>query len=114
MLLTLSWALPLAGAILLLLVPNIPSPEVPDGASEADAAMRGGRAVIALKRAEALGHVTGVRPAVTDYEKQEFDGKFSFRLHTDVTDQVIEAAIRGAGDVDQRAWLERILASLHV
>jgi two-component system chemotaxis sensor kinase CheA len=65
-----------------------------------DAAMRGGRAVIALKRAEALGHVTGVRPAVTEYEKQEFDGKFSFRLHTDVTDQVIEAAIRGAGDVD--------------
>ena len=65
-----------------------------------DAAMRGGRAVLALKRAEALGHVTGVRPAVSDYEKQEFDGKFSFRLHTDVTDQVIEAAIRGAGEVD--------------
>ena len=65
-----------------------------------DAAMRGGRAVLALKRAEALGHVTGIRPAVTDYEKQEFDGKFSFRLHTDVTDQVIEAAIRGAGEVD--------------
>jgi two-component system chemotaxis sensor kinase CheA len=65
-----------------------------------EAAMRGGRAVLALKRAEALGHVTGVRPAVTDYEKQEFDGKFSFRLHTDVTDQVIEAAIRGAGEVD--------------
>ena len=69
-------------------------------AIRADAAMRGGRAVLALKRAEALGHVTGVRPAVTDYEKQEFDGKFSFRLHTDVTDQVIEAAIRGAGEVD--------------
>ena len=65
-----------------------------------DAAMRGGRAVLALKRAEALGHVTGVRPALSDFEKQEFEGKFSFRLHTDVTDQVIEAAIRGAGDVD--------------
>jgi two-component system chemotaxis sensor kinase CheA len=69
-------------------------------AIRADAAMRGGRAVIALKRAEALGHVTGVRPAVTEFEKQEFDGKLSFRLHTDVTDQVIEAAIRGAGEVD--------------
>jgi two-component system chemotaxis sensor kinase CheA len=69
-------------------------------AIKSDAAMRGGRAVLALKRAEALGHVTGVRPAVTDYEKQDFDGKFSFRLHTDVTDQVIEAAIRGAGEVD--------------
>jgi two-component system chemotaxis sensor kinase CheA len=64
-----------------------------------DTAMRGGRAVLALKRAEALGHVTGVRPALTDFEKQDFDGKFSFRLHTDVTDQLIESAIRGAGEV---------------
>jgi two-component system, chemotaxis family, sensor kinase CheA len=65
-----------------------------------DAAMRGGRAVLALKRAEALGHVTGVRPAMTEFEKQEFDGRFSFRLHTEVTDQVLEAAIRGAGEVE--------------
>ena len=65
-----------------------------------DTAMRGGRALLALKRAEALGHVTGVRPALTDLEKQEFDGRLSFRLHTEVTDQVIEAAIRGAGEVE--------------
>jgi two-component system chemotaxis sensor kinase CheA len=65
-----------------------------------DAVMRGGRAAIALKRVEALGHVSGVRPAVAAFESQDFDGHFSFRLHTDVTDPVIEAAIRGAGDVD--------------
>jgi two-component system chemotaxis sensor kinase CheA len=65
-----------------------------------DAAMRGGRAAIALKRVEALGHVSGVRPAAAAFEAQDFDGRFSFRLHTDVTDPVIEAAIRGAGDVD--------------
>jgi two-component system chemotaxis sensor kinase CheA len=65
-----------------------------------DAVMRGGRAALALRRAEALGHVTGLRPAVTAFEQQDFDGRFSFRLHTDVTDVVIEAAIRGTGDVD--------------
>ncbi len=69
-------------------------------AIRSEAVMRGGRAALALKRAEALGHVTGVRPALSDLEKQDFDGRFSFRLHTDVTDQVVEAAIRGAGDVD--------------
>lgn len=69
-------------------------------AIKADAVMRGGRAALALKRAEGLGHVTGVRPAVTAFEQQDFDGRFSFRLHTDVTDAVIEAALRGAGDVD--------------
>ena len=57
-------------------------------AIRSDAVMRGGRAALALKRAEALGHVTGIRPAVTDFEKQDFDGKLSFRLHTDVTDLV--------------------------
>jgi two-component system chemotaxis sensor kinase CheA len=65
-----------------------------------DAVMRGGRAALALKRAEALGHVTGIRPAVTAFESQDFDGRFSFRLHTDVTDAIIESAIRGAGDID--------------
>jgi len=65
-----------------------------------DAVMRGGRAALALKRAEALGHVTGVRPAVSAFEQQDFDGRFSFRLHTDVTDVVIDAAIRAAGDID--------------
>lgn len=69
----------------------------------ADAVMRGGRAALALKRAEALGHVAGIRPAVTAFEQQDFDGAFSFRLHTDVTDAVIEAAIRGAGDIDSVA-----------
>ncbi|MEO8199112.1 MAG: chemotaxis protein CheA [Gemmatimonadota bacterium] len=70
---------------------------------KADAVMRGGRAALVMKRAEALGHVTGLRPAVTAFEQQDFDGRFSFRLHTDVTDVVIEAAIRGAGDVDSVA-----------
>ena len=67
---------------------------------QADAAMRGGRALLALKRAEALGHVNGVRPSVAAFETPEFDGLFSFRLHAEVTDQVIEAAIRGAGDIE--------------
>ncbi|MEO8294723.1 MAG: chemotaxis protein CheA [Gemmatimonadota bacterium] len=69
----------------------------------ADAVMRGGRAALALKRAEALGHVSGIRPAVTAFEQQDFDGHFSFRLHTDVTDTILETAIRGAGDIESVA-----------
>ncbi|MGE0353880.1 MAG: chemotaxis protein CheW [Gemmatimonadales bacterium] len=65
-----------------------------------DALMRGGRAMLVLKRVEGLGHVQGLRPALTAFETAEFDGAFSFRLHTDVTDGVVEAAIRAAGDID--------------
>lgn len=65
-----------------------------------DAVMRGGRATIALRKAEALGRVDGVRPAVAAFERDDFDGGFSFRFEGGADDAALEEAIRAAGDVD--------------
>lgn len=63
------------------------------------AAMRGARAMLALRRAEALGPVTGVKPPAARFEREDFDGRFVFQLSTDAPVSRIEAAIRSAGEV---------------
>jgi two-component system chemotaxis sensor kinase CheA len=62
--------------------------------------MPGVRALLALKRAESLGTVSGVRPPVATFEAEGFDGQFVFRLATARNAAEVESAIRGAGDVD--------------
>jgi len=62
--------------------------------------MPGVRALLALKRAEGLGTVSGVRPPVAAFEAEGFDGQFVFRLATERNAAEVESAIRGAGDVD--------------
>lgn len=66
----------------------------------ADAPLRGGRAMLALRRAEALGGVFDVRPGPAAFERDDFDGRFSFRLAGNAPTAAIEAAIRGAGDIE--------------
>ena len=66
-----------------------------------DAALKGGRALLVLKRAEALGAVTGVTPPVAAFEGEEFDGRFAFRLDAPAPADVIERALRTAGDVER-------------
>jgi two-component system chemotaxis sensor kinase CheA len=63
------------------------------------ASMRGARALLALQRAEALGRITALRPPVAAFEREGFDGRFSFHLRTDMPVARIEAAIRSAGEV---------------
>ena len=63
------------------------------------ASMRGARALLALQRAEALGRITALRPPAAAFEREGFDGRFSFHLRTDVSVERIEAAIRSAGEV---------------
>ena len=62
--------------------------------------MPGVRALLTLKRAEALGTVSGVRPPVNSFEADGFDGQFAFRLATSRNAAEIESALRGAGDVE--------------
>jgi len=64
-----------------------------------DAAMRGARALIALRKAESLGTVRAVRPAVTAFDQDGFDGRFGFALVSDAPEAEIVAAILTAGDV---------------
>jgi two-component system chemotaxis sensor kinase CheA len=62
--------------------------------------MRGARAALVLRRAEALGTVSGVRPPPTQLERDEFDGRFFFRLQTRLPDVEIAAALAAVGDVE--------------
>jgi len=68
-------------------------------AIDPNAALRGARATIVLRRMEALGHVHGVQPPPQMFEDDSFDGRFAFRLETPAGEDVIEAEIRAAGDV---------------
>jgi len=65
------------------------------------AVMRGARAALVLRRAEKLGAVSGLRPPVAELERDEFDGRFWFRLQTRLTDAEIVAVLRSVGDVEQ-------------
>src|SRR5947207_6171122 len=66
----------------------------------AEAPIKGGRALLALKRAQALGAVQGVTPPQAAFESDDFDGRFSFRLDSSAAAADIERAVRAAGDVE--------------
>ena len=64
-----------------------------------DAQLLGARALLALRRAEQLGKVTGVMPPATAFDVQGFDGRFTFRLDAPSTESQIVAAIEAAGEI---------------
>ncbi|HET7425983.1 MAG TPA: chemotaxis protein CheA [Gemmatimonadales bacterium] len=64
-----------------------------------DAVMRGARAILAVRRAEVLGLVAGVRPSLVQLEREEFDGRLTFRVESRASDEALSAAIRSAGEV---------------
>jgi len=64
-----------------------------------EAVMRGARALLVVARVEELGSVSGLRPPAPVLEREDFDGRFAFRVSTGASDSVIEAAVRGAGEV---------------
>jgi two-component system chemotaxis sensor kinase CheA len=65
-----------------------------------DAMMRGARAALVLRRAEGLGAVSALRPAAAELERDEFDGRFFFRLQTRLPDAEITAALGTVGEVE--------------
>jgi two-component system, chemotaxis family, sensor kinase CheA len=70
------------------------------------AVMRGARGALVLRRAEKLGPVSGLRPPLVEFERDDFDGRFSFRLQTRSPDPEVLAALRGVGDVESVEILE--------
>jgi two-component system chemotaxis sensor kinase CheA len=62
--------------------------------------MRGARVALVLRRAERLGTVSGVRPPPAELERDEFDGRCSFRLQTRLPDADVITALRDAGEVE--------------
>jgi two-component system, chemotaxis family, sensor kinase CheA len=64
------------------------------------AVMRGARAALVLRRAEGFGAISGLRPPAVQLDRDEFDGRFSFRLQTKAPDDAIMAALRALGEVE--------------
>ena len=65
-----------------------------------EAPLKGGRALLALRKAQALGPVRNVTPSETAFESDDFDGRFSFRIETTAQAEDVERAVRAAGDVE--------------
>jgi two-component system chemotaxis sensor kinase CheA len=66
-----------------------------------EAALKGGRAMIVLARARALGAVDAITPPPTAFEVEDFDGRFSFRLDSPAPAPAIQQALGAAGDVER-------------
>src|SRR5438552_3263485 len=66
----------------------------------AEAPLKGGRALLAIKKGQAVGPVRGVTPPESAFEADEFDGRFSFRIGGGAGAAEIERAVRAAGDVE--------------
>ncbi|OGU00332.1 MAG: hypothetical protein A2085_06500 [Gemmatimonadetes bacterium GWC2_71_10] len=71
-----------------------------------DAPIKGARALLVLRKAEALGPVSALQPAAAQLEQDGFDGRFAFRLDTPSDSAAIVAALTAAGDVDTVAVAE--------
>jgi two-component system chemotaxis sensor kinase CheA len=65
-----------------------------------DAVMRGARAALVVRRAESLGVVSALRPALAQFDDHDFDGRFFFRLTSAASDDQVLASLRSAGDVE--------------
>ncbi len=68
-----------------------------------EAPLKGGRALLVLRRAQGLGAVHNITPPTAALETEEFDGQFSFRLDTAAAVGEIEATLRAAGEVESVA-----------
>lgn len=63
------------------------------------APLRGARATLALRRVEALGQLSHLVPSAALFERDDFDGRFAFRLRTEAAPREVDAALRAAGEV---------------
>ena len=63
--------------------------------------LKGARALLVLRRMQALGDVHAVEPAPIALESEDFDGRFAFRIESTASDGELDREIRAAGDVDE-------------
>ena len=66
-----------------------------------EAPLKGGRAMLVLRKAQSLGTVQQVQPPPTAFESDDFDGHMAFELHSSAASPEIEAALRAVGDVER-------------
>lgn len=66
----------------------------------ADTPMRGARALLALRRAEALGKVAALRPPAAQLDREDFSGRLTFRFEGSAADDALRTALTSAGDLE--------------
>jgi two-component system chemotaxis sensor kinase CheA len=66
-----------------------------------EAPLKGGRAMLVIRKVQTLGTVGRMQPAAAAFESDDFDGRFAFELDTAAAPADIEAAIRSVGDVER-------------
>jgi len=64
-----------------------------------DAPLLGARALLALRRAEQLGTVSGVMPPSSGFDAEGFDGRFTFRIDAPLGETELVAAIERVGEI---------------
>jgi two-component system chemotaxis sensor kinase CheA len=85
-------AAPVASAASARLIDVVIRPEAP---------LKGGRAMLVVRKLQTLGTVHRVQPPATVFESDDFDGRFVCELESDAALAAIEAAVRSVGDVER-------------
>ena len=85
--------------------PTAPAPSLGSGLLIAvvirpEAPLKGGRAMLVVRKLQALGTVRRVQPPPAAFESDDFDGRFVVELDTAVAAPDIETAVRSVGDVE--------------
>ncbi|MFN2572627.1 MAG: chemotaxis protein CheW [Gemmatimonadales bacterium] len=92
--------------------PDAPAPPVQGAAGahrvvqitlRAEAPLKGGRAMLIVRKVQTLGTVHRVQPSMTAFESDDFDGRFTIELASAAGAADIEAAVRSVGDVERVA-----------
>src|SRR2546425_1669542 len=65
-----------------------------------EAPLKGGRALLVVKKAQGLGAVHSVTPSLAAFEADDFDGRFSLRLDSPLPADRIEAPLTPVGEVE--------------
>ena len=66
-----------------------------------EAPLKGGRAMLIVRKVQSLGVIQRMQPAAAAFESDDFDGQFVFELDSAADARDIEAAIRSMGDVER-------------
>jgi len=85
-----------------------PAPAAPVGSGRLvqvtirpEAPLKGGRAMLVVRKAQTLGTLHRIQPSPAAFESDDFDGRFAFELDSAATPGDIEAALRSVGDVER-------------
>src|SRR2546425_7918588 len=65
-----------------------------------EAPLKGGRALLVVKKAQGLGAVHAITPPPAAFEADDFEGRFSLRLDSPLPADRIAAALTAVGDVE--------------